>query len=317
MRRGRWPGRLDARLPARPPGHRGDGAGEARRLFCATSAATPSTPPPSRRSTNWASVRPSPPCPEAARSGSSRPPSTMAPIASPTFAACPALTRTCCFCRNGISSTCWRARRPSIRPSGYSDRPGSRRCSGIATAGCAACSRPARTATLRSAPGSRSAATARPRPVRAALGLQPDRVRCPMDVLWFRLTRRPDDPPGLGAFVGAGGLMICIDRGDYFQCGVRHRQGRLRCLAGEGAAEPAGQHRPPSAPTAGSGGRTVHMGRCRSAHGAGEPAPGMACAGRAGHRRRSPRDVPDRRRRDQPGGAGRRRDCANPRARPR
>jgi 2-polyprenyl-6-methoxyphenol hydroxylase-like FAD-dependent oxidoreductase len=39
-----------------------------------------------------------------------------------------------------------------------------------------------------------------------------------MDVLWFRLSRRPDDPEGLDMRVAAGGLLLCIDRGDYFQC---------------------------------------------------------------------------------------------------
>jgi 2-polyprenyl-6-methoxyphenol hydroxylase-like FAD-dependent oxidoreductase len=39
-----------------------------------------------------------------------------------------------------------------------------------------------------------------------------------MDVLWFRISRRPDEPAGLDMRVGAGGLMLCIDRGDYFQC---------------------------------------------------------------------------------------------------
>ena len=38
-----------------------------------------------------------------------------------------------------------------------------------------------------------------------------------MDVLWFRLPREPDDPADVAFRIGAGGLMICIDRGDYFQ----------------------------------------------------------------------------------------------------
>ncbi|MEV4624390.1 FAD-dependent oxidoreductase [Asanoa sp. NPDC049573] len=54
--------------------------------------------------------------------------------------------------------------------------------------------------------------------VRARLGLRPREFAAPMDVLWFRISRHADDPPGLDMRIGAGGLMLCIDRGDYFQC---------------------------------------------------------------------------------------------------
>jgi 2-polyprenyl-6-methoxyphenol hydroxylase-like FAD-dependent oxidoreductase len=54
--------------------------------------------------------------------------------------------------------------------------------------------------------------------VRAALGLVPVEYGAPMDVLWFRLRRRDDDPDGLAMRVAAGGLLLCIDRGDYYQC---------------------------------------------------------------------------------------------------
>jgi 2-polyprenyl-6-methoxyphenol hydroxylase-like FAD-dependent oxidoreductase len=38
-----------------------------------------------------------------------------------------------------------------------------------------------------------------------------------MDVLWFRLPRRKGEAAGLDMRVGAGNLMIGIDRGDYWQ----------------------------------------------------------------------------------------------------
>jgi len=53
--------------------------------------------------------------------------------------------------------------------------------------------------------------------VRERLGLTPVEYGSPMDVLWFRLPRRDDDPPDVAFRIGAGGLMVCIDRGDYFQ----------------------------------------------------------------------------------------------------
>ncbi len=41
----------------------------------------------------------------------------------------------------------------------------------------------------------------------------------PIDVLWFRVSRRPTDPEeGLG-FINFGRMLVLINRGDYFQCG--------------------------------------------------------------------------------------------------
>jgi 2-polyprenyl-6-methoxyphenol hydroxylase-like FAD-dependent oxidoreductase len=53
--------------------------------------------------------------------------------------------------------------------------------------------------------------------VRSAMGLTPHSFGAPMDVWWFRLPRRPDDPPGLAGVLSAGHATITIDRGDYYQ----------------------------------------------------------------------------------------------------
>jgi 2-polyprenyl-6-methoxyphenol hydroxylase-like FAD-dependent oxidoreductase len=53
--------------------------------------------------------------------------------------------------------------------------------------------------------------------VRSAMGLTPQSFGAPMDVWWFRLPRRPDDPPGLAGVLHAGHATITIDRGDYYQ----------------------------------------------------------------------------------------------------
>jgi 2-polyprenyl-6-methoxyphenol hydroxylase-like FAD-dependent oxidoreductase len=53
--------------------------------------------------------------------------------------------------------------------------------------------------------------------VRSAVGLKPRSFGAPMDVWWFRLPRRPDDPSGLAGMFRAGHGMILIDRGDYYQ----------------------------------------------------------------------------------------------------
>ena len=55
--------------------------------------------------------------------------------------------------------------------------------------------------------------------VREKAGLPVEDFGAPMDVLWFRLSRAPSDPPqSLGRIV-AGRIFIMLNRGDYWQCG--------------------------------------------------------------------------------------------------
>lgn len=54
--------------------------------------------------------------------------------------------------------------------------------------------------------------------LRARAGLQVIDQGVPIDVLWLRLSRRSDDPPQTFGNVAAGGILITLDRGDYFQC---------------------------------------------------------------------------------------------------
>jgi 2-polyprenyl-6-methoxyphenol hydroxylase-like FAD-dependent oxidoreductase len=53
--------------------------------------------------------------------------------------------------------------------------------------------------------------------VRAGRGLPLREFGAPMDVLWFRVPRWPEDPEGLAARIGSGRLLIMIDRGHYWQ----------------------------------------------------------------------------------------------------
>jgi 2-polyprenyl-6-methoxyphenol hydroxylase-like FAD-dependent oxidoreductase len=54
--------------------------------------------------------------------------------------------------------------------------------------------------------------------VRERLGLPVREFGAPMDVLWFRLPRdEGDDPQGLDMRVGAGRVLLGIDRGEYWQ----------------------------------------------------------------------------------------------------
>jgi 2-polyprenyl-6-methoxyphenol hydroxylase-like FAD-dependent oxidoreductase len=61
------------------------------------------------------------------------------------------------------------------------------------------------------------AADGRHSTVRDKLGLTPREFGAPMDVLWFRVSRRPDDGEGINARIGAGRMLIGIDRGSYWQ----------------------------------------------------------------------------------------------------
>lgn len=55
--------------------------------------------------------------------------------------------------------------------------------------------------------------------VRERAGLQIEELGAPIDVLWFRLSRRADDPgQALGRFV-AGKIMVMLNRDSYWQCG--------------------------------------------------------------------------------------------------
>ncbi|WP_432828090.1 FAD-dependent oxidoreductase [Dactylosporangium sp. CA-092794] len=55
--------------------------------------------------------------------------------------------------------------------------------------------------------------------VRRELGLRSKVFGAPIDVLWFRLSRRPADPEGLAGRIDEGRLFVGIDRGDYWQIG--------------------------------------------------------------------------------------------------
>jgi len=54
--------------------------------------------------------------------------------------------------------------------------------------------------------------------VRERAGLRVEELGAPMDVLWFRLSRRADDPAGIVARFDVGRLFVMINRTDYWQC---------------------------------------------------------------------------------------------------
>jgi 2-polyprenyl-6-methoxyphenol hydroxylase-like FAD-dependent oxidoreductase len=70
--------------------------------------------------------------------------------------------------------------------------------------------------------------------VRDRSGLEIERLGAPIDVLWFRLPRQPDDQmQALGRFAN-GKIMVMINRESYWQCGYVIRKGALAELRERG-----------------------------------------------------------------------------------
>jgi 2-polyprenyl-6-methoxyphenol hydroxylase-like FAD-dependent oxidoreductase len=54
--------------------------------------------------------------------------------------------------------------------------------------------------------------------VRERAGLEVEDIGAPIDVLWFRLSRRPDDTAETFGHIETGAMMVMINRGSYWQC---------------------------------------------------------------------------------------------------
>jgi len=63
--------------------------------------------------------------------------------------------------------------------------------------------------------------------VRERAGLEVRELGAPMDVLWFRLSRRPEDPANLMGIFGSGRIFVLINRGSYWQCGYVIAKGTI------------------------------------------------------------------------------------------
>jgi 2-polyprenyl-6-methoxyphenol hydroxylase-like FAD-dependent oxidoreductase len=78
------------------------------------------------------------------------------------------------------------------------------------------------------------AADGRQSTLRSASGLAGEDFGAPMDVLWFRLPREPDDPLSTGATFAAGRIFITLNRGDYWQCAFVIPKGQDAAIRGRG-----------------------------------------------------------------------------------
>jgi 2-polyprenyl-6-methoxyphenol hydroxylase-like FAD-dependent oxidoreductase len=70
--------------------------------------------------------------------------------------------------------------------------------------------------------------------VREKAGLKSNDYGAPMDVLWFRLSRKGGDSTDTFGHVEAGKMMIMLDRGDYWQCAYVISKGGIEKLRAEG-----------------------------------------------------------------------------------
>ena len=69
---------------------------------------------------------------------------------------------------------------------------------------------------------------------RKAAGLELMEFGVPIDVLWFRISRKPDDPEEVFGSINYGRGLILIDRKDYFQAGMIVPKGSLEEIRREG-----------------------------------------------------------------------------------
>jgi len=70
--------------------------------------------------------------------------------------------------------------------------------------------------------------------IRQAAGLEVQEFGVPIDVLWFRLSRRAGDPEQVLGNINYGKVLILINRGDYFQAGLIIRKGSFEELKRDG-----------------------------------------------------------------------------------
>jgi 2-polyprenyl-6-methoxyphenol hydroxylase-like FAD-dependent oxidoreductase len=70
--------------------------------------------------------------------------------------------------------------------------------------------------------------------VREKAGLKSDDYGAPMDVLWFRLSRKETDSTDTFGHIEAGTLMVMLDRGNYWQCAYVIPKGGIERVKSEG-----------------------------------------------------------------------------------
>jgi 2-polyprenyl-6-methoxyphenol hydroxylase-like FAD-dependent oxidoreductase len=70
--------------------------------------------------------------------------------------------------------------------------------------------------------------------LRERAGLEVEEIGAPMDVLWFRAGRRPDETENIFARLEPGKMMVTFDRGDYWQCAYVIAKGQYDAVKARG-----------------------------------------------------------------------------------
>ena len=70
--------------------------------------------------------------------------------------------------------------------------------------------------------------------VRDRSGLEVIDLGAPMDIVWFRLSRRATDPPQTLGYVQSGRILVMINRDDYWQCGYVIAKGAFEGIREKG-----------------------------------------------------------------------------------
>jgi len=78
------------------------------------------------------------------------------------------------------------------------------------------------------------AADGRHSTLRQAGGFRVFDLGAPMDVLWMRLSRRDSDPAVSFGHIGAGSMLVTLDRGDYWQCAFVIAKGGIDAIHAAG-----------------------------------------------------------------------------------
>jgi len=80
------------------------------------------------------------------------------------------------------------------------------------------------------------AADGRHTTLRGSAGLASEDLGAPIDVLWFRLARRPGDPSRTGGSIQPGAMLVTLNRDTYWQCAYVIPKGSLESLQSDGIA---------------------------------------------------------------------------------
>ena len=70
--------------------------------------------------------------------------------------------------------------------------------------------------------------------MRERAGLEVEEIGAPMDVLWFRAGKQPDENESLFARLEPGKMMVTFDRGDYWQCAYVIAKGQYDAVKARG-----------------------------------------------------------------------------------